>query len=129
MALRLACDAADTFASVSAYAGASPTEFGQACSPSRAIGVGVFHGADDLVVSPALGEEARDEWVARNGCAPIPVSVPVSDGELLRYTPCEAGVEVWWRLYPGQGHLWPTGERGEEILNRMWAFFAANPRP
>jgi polyhydroxybutyrate depolymerase len=129
MAQRLACDAGDVFASVTEYAGNSPDRFGSQCRPGRAIGVGLFQGDSDPLVSQASAEASRDEWVARNGCSTTPVSESPPEGVLLRYTGCDGGVEVLWRLYSGQGHLWPKGARGEDMRSRMWAFLTAHPLP
>lgn len=126
MSQRLACDATDRFAAVVEYAGPSPTIFG-ACNPARPVAVGLFQGEADPIVPHASGLAARDEWVARNACSSTPVSEPVTDGTLLRYTGCAGGVEVLWRSYPGQDHGWPTGTRGDDQRNRMWAFLQAHP--
>lgn len=129
MAQRVGCDAPDVFASATEYAGGSPDNLFSGCSPGRGVGVGLFHGDADRVVSPSQGMTARDRWVARNECAPIPTTEPVADGTFLRYTGCRDGVEVWWRLYAGQGHSWPTGARQQDMLSTMWAFFQAHPAP
>jgi polyhydroxybutyrate depolymerase len=129
MAQRLACDAPDVFAAVTEYAGGSPQSFGTPCQPSRGVSVGLFHGDADVVVSPAFAERARDQWVARDGCAPASTSDSVPEGVLLRWHGCRDDAEVIWRSYPGQSHLWPTGVRGDDIRSRMWAFLTAHPRP
>jgi polyhydroxybutyrate depolymerase len=129
MSQRLACDAPDLFASAAEYAGGRPDAFGKPCNPSRGIGVALFHGDADFVVAPQMGIQARDGWVSRLTCNPTPSSEPTGDGQLLRYTGCRDGVQVVWRSYPGQSHLWPTGARQQDILNRMWAHFQAHPLP
>ena len=129
MAQRLACDAADLFASVAEYAGGPPDSFMNACAPSRGIGVALFHGEADFVVPAAWGAQARDGWVSRLACGATPTSEATGDGTLLRYAGCRDGVEVVWRSYPGQSHLWPTGARQQDILSGMWAHFVAHPKP
>jgi polyhydroxybutyrate depolymerase len=129
MSQRVACDAADLFASAAEYAGGAPDGLNYPCVPSRGIGVALFHGDWDTVVPEPLGVQARDGWVARETCNPAPLSEPVSEGQLLRYTGCRDGVEVTWRTYPAQTHLWPTGARQQDILDRMWAFFGAHRLP
>jgi polyhydroxybutyrate depolymerase len=129
MAQRLACDAPNVFASVTGYAGGSPNAFGGSCRPSRGVSVGLFHGDADFVVPLSAGQQARDEWVARNRCAPTPTNETVSEGLLQRWSGCADGAEVLWRTYPGQSHAWPQGDRGDDIRSRMWAFLAAHPRP
>src|SRR4051794_18526749 len=129
MAQRLACDAPDVFASVTEYAGGSPEAFGSPCAPSRGVAVGLFHGDADFVVQPSWGQQARDEWVTRDACAPTPATEAVSEGVLLRWSGCRDGAEVIWRTYPGQSHLWPQGARGDDIRTRMWSFLTARPKP
>ena len=129
MAQRVACDAPDLFASATEYAGGPPDAFNYPCNPSRGIAVALFHGDADFVVPEAWGAQARDGWVSRLTCNPAPSSEATADGQLLRYTGCRDGVEVLWRTYPNQSHLWPTGARQQDILDRMWAFFNAHPLP
>jgi polyhydroxybutyrate depolymerase len=129
MSQRLACDAADRFAAVVEYAGGSPTQWGGPCTPSRPVGVGLFHGEADPTVPAARGRDSRDQWIARNGCSTTPSLEPVGDGTLERYTGCGAAVEVWWRSYPDQGHGWPAGARGADQRDRMWAFLTAHTLP
>jgi polyhydroxybutyrate depolymerase len=129
MAQRLACDAPDVFASVTEYAGGSPEAFGSPCRPSRGVSVGLFQGDADFVVPPSSGQKARDEWVARDRCSLGPTSQSVSEGVLLRWSGCANGADVIWRTYPGQGHLWPQGRRGDDIRSRMWTFLGAHRRP
>src|SRR6266480_7970801 len=105
MAQRVACDAADLFASATEYAGGPPDSFFYPCNPSRGIGVGLFHGDADFVVPEALGVRARDGWVSREACNPTPASEATSEGQLLRYEGCRDGVQVVWRTYPNQTHL------------------------
>jgi polyhydroxybutyrate depolymerase len=129
MAQRVACDAADLFASAAEYAGGPPDAFMYPCAPSRGIGVALFHGEADFVVPHAWGVQARDGWVSRLTCNATPASEATGDGTLLRYAGCRDGVQVVWRSYPGQSHLWPTGARQQDILDRMWAHFTAHPMP
>ncbi|AXQ28733.1 hypothetical protein D0B54_08575 [Solimonas sp. K1W22B-7] len=129
MAQRAACEAEDVFASATSWAGGPPTLFG-ACNLSRPVAVALFHGEADTTVSPtAMGMVTRDEWVARNGCNTTPVVEGPSEGTLLRYVGCGAGVEVLWRTYPGQTHDYPTGARLTDLHDRMWAFHQAHQLP
>jgi polyhydroxybutyrate depolymerase len=119
---RLGCDAADLFAAVAPYAGGSPDTFGSACTPSQPVAVGQFHGSSDMVVPIAWGQAARDGWISRLACPTPPASESAPFGPLEHYRPCVGGVEVLWRIYNGQGHLWPTGAVRDDILARMWTF-------
>jgi polyhydroxybutyrate depolymerase len=129
MSLRLACDAADVFASVTSYAGSDPTliDGGGPCSPSRAIGIGIFSGAFDFISVVPINQHARDQWRTRNGCPASPQTEQVVFAAET-YGPCNGGVYVVYRLY-AQSHNWPVGADATDILNRMWALYQANPLP
>lgn len=129
LAQRLACDASDVIASVTAYAGGPTTLGGFGCDLARPVAVGLFHGESDRLVATGLGRQSRDQWVDRNGCDPVPEPLPENDGTFERYAPCDADVVVTWRSYPGQRHLWPTGARNQQMQDQMWALFAAHPLP
>ncbi len=129
LAQRLACDANDVVASVAAYAGGPTTLGGFGCTLERPVAVGLWHGADDRLVATSLGRTSRDQWVGRDGCAATPQTVPSTDGTRLRYTPCAAGVTVWWHEYPGQRHGWPTGTRASSMRSEMWSLFDGNRLP
>jgi polyhydroxybutyrate depolymerase len=129
-AQRLACDVSDVFASVTEYAGSDPTFLGSApCSAKRPVAVGMFQGDLDPVVPAVWAQNDRDAWVTRLHCSAAPTVAPVSDGTVDRYGGCAGGVEVLWRLYAGQGHLWPTGARSEDIKTTMWNFLSRYPLP
>jgi polyhydroxybutyrate depolymerase len=129
-AQRLACDASDVFASVTEYAGADPTFHGSSpCSLKRPVAVGMFQGDMDPLVPALVAQNDRDAWVARLHCGATPTAVPVPDGTLDRYLGCTGGVEVLWRLYAAQGHLWPTGARSNDIKTTMWDFLSRYPLP
>lgn len=128
-AQRLACDAPDVFASVTAYAGGNPERVGAPCSPARPVAVGLFHGSADTVVTVQQGRASRDAWVGRLSCGRVPDTEPVGDGVAERYEGCAAGVAVTWREYAGQQHAWPAEPRRSDMLARMWAFYERFPRP
>jgi polyhydroxybutyrate depolymerase len=120
---RLGCDAADLFAAVAPYAGGDPGTFNSACTPSQPVAVGQFHGSADFVVPLSWGQAARDAWISRLSCSTTPTSQADPYGPLQHYGGCNGGVEVLWRVYNGQGHLWPTGAMRDDILAKMWGFF------
>ncbi len=138
MALRLACDAADLFASVHAHAGGaplnpSPTAWtGSDCTPSRPIGLAITQAiADPLSAYPA-GVLTRNNWLTRNGCPTTGTAEPGVLVEAITYKPCAAGVEVLWRVYP-QSHHWPVNHPfaadADDIHNRVLGLFERNPLP
>ncbi len=128
MSQRLACAAADTFASVTSYGGGTPTlaGFATGCSPSRPISVGLFAGQFDFTYA-GLGQNTT-EWRAVDGCGATPVSTSDSYGSTKTYS-CAAGTKVVSRVVSFTSHNWPFGAQAEDQRNRMWAFFQANPRP
>lgn len=129
MSLRLACDAPDVFASVTSYAGSDPTliDGGGPCTPSRPIGIGIFSGAFDFISIVPINDHARQQWVNRNGCPTTPQTEPVL-GRAETYAPCDGGVQVVQRLYL-QSHNWPVGSDAQDMRDRMWRLYEANPLP
>lgn len=123
MAQRMACDADDVVASVSEYAGGSPTLFPEwgGCNPSRDIAVFLYHGTADGIVNVSLGRASRDQWIARNGCdVPPSMTLTEADGHSDVHANCDGNVLVTWREFAGQNHLWPSNSN---IESAMWSQF------
>jgi polyhydroxybutyrate depolymerase len=125
-AQRLACDAADVFAAVTSFAGGSPDDQDR-CVLSRPISVALFHGEDDAIIPIRAGTQSRNGWVERLGCDPTPIDDPAEDGASQRYSRCDGGVEVLWRVYPGQDHYPPSEPRRSEMVDEMWRFLDRFP--
>lgn len=125
---RMACDAGDLVRASTEYAGGPLTLVGGVCTPRRPISIGLFHGVDDRLVVIPLGRTSRDQWVQRDGCGPAR-DQGGADGTRTRFEPCRDGVQVTWHEYPGQNHLWPTGERRTQMIDEMWQLFDAAPAP
>ena len=138
MALRVACDAPDLFASIHAHAGGdpiipSPTAWtGSACTPSRPIALALTQGIADPASAYPAGLVTRNNWLARNGC---PTTGSRESGvlvEAITYKPCAGGVEMLWRVYP-QTHNWPVNQPlandANDIHDRVWGLFMRNPLP
>ncbi|MCP4327994.1 MAG: alpha/beta fold hydrolase [Alphaproteobacteria bacterium] len=130
MALRLACEAADTFAAVAALTASFPMAMADRCDPIRPLPVMLINGTDDPIFPYGggtigfgrrkLGEvrstpETVARWVVLNGClgpAKI-VALPDTDRDddsrvvVERYLPCRAGTEVTLYRVEGGGHTWP----------------------
>lgn len=128
MSQRVACDGADTFASVTSYAGGTPQAAGLAapCTPSRPIAVGMFAGQLDFTYA-GLAQNTT-EWAGIDGCDPAPVHTTDAYGSQDRYR-CANGTEVLSRVVNVTSHNWPSGAQGADQRSRMWAFFQAHPRP
>ncbi len=152
---RLACEMADTFASIAPVAGVLGID-PSACKPSRPIAVLDVHGTLDTVVpyaggmpilaidlGPVLGFRSVPDtirfWQQRNGCTGAPTTVfQKDDATCTRYGACEAGVEVVHCAIEGGGHTWPGGapvwwfgktSTAMSATDMMVAFFKAHPMP
>ncbi|MEC3915627.1 alpha/beta hydrolase family esterase [Nocardia sp. CDC160] len=141
MAHRLACDAGDVFASVAAYeapwfptgvnlAGPMDGDFRlfTGCAPKRPISVGVFEAALDF--NYWLNPSMHTEWVNRNHCGPnrIPDTGAQPTTEGTRWTDCDGGTEVLWRVYVLGIHQ-PPFWLAPDMLDRTWQLFRDNPLP
>lgn len=128
MSQRAACDAADLFASVSSYAGGTPTLGGAAapCRPSRSISVALVVGMlDPAYTGLALN---TSEWRGYDACDATPARTSDTYGMTDTYS-CAAGTEVISRSLFASSHEWPSGAAGEDQRNRLWTFYEANRRP
>lgn len=128
MSQRMACAAADVFASSSSYGGGTPTLAGFAtpCAPSRPISVALFAGQWDFTYAGL--EQNAGEWRTVDACGATPVHTTDAYGSTDTYA-CAAGTQVVARVVNFTSHNWPSGAQGEDQRNRMWAFFTANPKP
>ena len=130
MSLRLACEAADTFAAAAPIIASLPADLD--CQPSDPISILVMNGMEDPLVPweggqvhfyrQELGEALSTPdtvafWVSENGCDPTPVSewLPDNDiGDKTRikkevYSKCDAQTSVVLFSVEGGGHTWPGG--------------------
>ena len=127
MSQRVACNAADKFASVTSYGGGTPAFPGSAgCTPSRPISVGLFAGQWDFTYA-GLGQNTS-QWVGINGCGATPVKTTDQYGTTSTYS-CAAGTAVLSRVVKNTSHNWPFGAQAEDQRSRMWSFLMANPKP
>jgi polyhydroxybutyrate depolymerase len=128
MSQRVACAAADKFASATSYGGGTPTlaGFATGCNPSRPISVGLFAGQWDFTYA-GLAQNAS-EWRAVNSCAATPTHTNDAYGSTDAYS-CAVGTTVLARVVSLTSHNWPSGDAGQDQRNRMWAFMSANPLP
>jgi polyhydroxybutyrate depolymerase len=126
MSQRVACDAADVFASASSYAGGTPTlsGFGTPCRPTRPISVMLLAGQWDPVWFGLA--QNTSEWRAVNGCSSTATRSTDQYGSTDTYA-CQSGTSVVTRTVNNTGHEWPSGAVGADQRARMWAFFTANP--
>lgn len=150
MALRLACDAADVFASVSSLAGPFYTDTAS-CKPSAPVAVQLFHGTNDKVVPydggllpiaaptnpPTLGvARTASFFTASNGCKAagedagardLDLARPDDETRVTRWNGCRdgAGVELW--TVAGMGH---APSRPSPAWPRyFYGFLSSHPKP
>ncbi|WP_374407772.1 PHB depolymerase family esterase [Pelagerythrobacter sp.] len=132
----LGCVAADRFAAIAPVVGLragnplpdDPQRPDPAtCTPSRAMPVYAFAGADDTVNPVAGGgagywqypmDAALARWAEIDGCREEPETVAVSDTiEERRYARCDGQARVVGRVVAGRGHEWVADNEA------MWMFF------
>jgi polyhydroxybutyrate depolymerase len=133
MSMKLACEAADIFASISYGAFDLMPDEDWACTPSRPIATLAFRSTGDPIVgyngardtippngNPNLvtfigAENNLQKWGALNGCTGTPVDM---GGGCKYFTQCAAGVEVGLCTKQGGGHDWMDPSVGWEFLKR-----------
>jgi polyhydroxybutyrate depolymerase len=116
----IGCEMADVFRAIAPMAGGLPSAEHDysGCNQvnSHPIAVWMSHGASDLVVPIADGENARDLFVARNQCQSQTTAVTPSP--CVAYQGCAAGYPVHWCEFAG-GHAAPTFASAA-----IWDFFS-----
>jgi poly(3-hydroxybutyrate) depolymerase len=105
------CKMADTFRAIAPMSGALAT-----CEGSAAIPYWASHGTEDGTITLDRGEEARDEFVSRNGCDNT--TMPTTPEGCVAYQGCDEGYPVVF--CPFEGVHVPAPFAGPAI----WAFFA-----
>jgi polyhydroxybutyrate depolymerase len=89
----------------------------------------LFHGMSDGLIPVACGTEARERWVARNGCSAEVDSVAVMGGHCEYSKGCPADGQVALCLFDGMDHGWAGGQGSygfpeyESASELGWAFF------
>ncbi len=102
--------------------------YADAC-PAGPIPVMIWHGTADTTVEPSCGPNARDVWVARNGCQPTFDTVQVANGTCEWHQGCPPGAQVVLCMMSDMPHQWSggTGLIGapgyENASEMMWTFF------
>jgi polyhydroxybutyrate depolymerase len=137
MSMKLACDAADMFASIAYSAFDSMPDEDWACHPLRPIATLAFRSTGDPIVPYAgavdtippngnpnlvtfIGAEANlTKWGMLDGCTGTPEAVGTG---CRYYRQCSAGVEVGLCTKQGGGHDYMDAAAG-------WAFMKQHPMP
>ena len=150
MSFVLACELAEWVAAAGIVAGGI-VEPPTGCKPARPVPLIAFHGTDDGIV-PWDGSEWfgpirlqgfpqwTGAWAERNGCAPTPVTAPVTTHVHRKaYGDCRDDADVHLYVVEGGGHTWPGGEALPRFIaghttdeidatRTMWNFFQAHSR-
>jgi polyhydroxybutyrate depolymerase len=69
----------------------------------------IFHGTADPVIAEMCGTQARDYWVAKNGCSTDFMDAGVEGGDCEYSAGCPADGQVALCLFNGLGHAWAGG--------------------
>ncbi len=98
------------------------------CPAKNPKPVMIWHGTTDTTVSVSCGADARDKWVARNGCDTAFDSVDIKGGKCEWHRGCPEGAQVVYCSVSG-GHQWSGGSgligaTGTESASELiWKFF------
>jgi poly(3-hydroxybutyrate) depolymerase len=121
------CAHSDRVRAVAAHSGGTYTG---SCDRSP-MPVLIVHGSADGLINLECGTQARDEWVARNGCSSEFDIVPVAGGGCQEHRDCPAGGQVTLCVFNGMAHGWAGGSgiygggtSYEDATRLVWDFFA-----
>lgn len=149
MALRLACDAADTFAAVVSFAGPVGDK-DTGCTPSASVSVRLLHGTADPIVPYAGGKildgidphhgsvsairGVFERWGNALACDSVEQlpgaldfdrSVPGAETRVAHYAHCRDGAAVELFTMTGTGHVPPLAT---SFATSTWEFLSAHAR-
>ena len=112
----LSCQRGDEIRGVASIAGG---QGGSGCTGK--VAALLIHDANDSVVGIATSEQARDRYLAENGCALT--TTPYDPAPCVRYDGCEAGLPVVWCQTTGQDHSRQDGLSAPAF----WGFLSTLP--
>ncbi len=113
MTHRLACLHGDKLRGVATIAGGQP---GQSCTGN--VGALLIHDLNDNTVNISASEGARDNHLARNGCASPPSSSPTDHPPCVEYAGCAPETPVVWCQTTGKDH-----DRQDALASPIFASF------
>lgn len=148
MSIRLACDAAETFAAIAPVASSMPEELKPNCAPTKPISVLEIQGTADPLVPYNGGEikgiagrstadrgvllSANDSfsfWTSFDKCSSPAKEIKLIDTDPndgtssteSLYETCTANTQVGLITVTGGGHTWPGGKQylGERLVGKV----------
>jgi polyhydroxybutyrate depolymerase len=133
MAYRMACDHADTIASIVVLAGAAASD-ASTCTPSQPVNVLHMHGSADDTVLYSVAMPSVMQWAQHDGCAATMTPGPNLDidndagAETTTATadgcPADGQVELWTLV--GAGHI---PGLNPDFSSMILAYMADHSRP
>ena len=162
MSHRLGCELSAKIAAIAPVAGNVPEKMKPSWSPLRPLSVLIINGTDDPLVPWNGGDvtfltlkrgrvisvaDTIKFWVAKDGCAAVPVTYQLPDTEsgdgttttMESYKGCNWEAEVVLYTVKGGGHTWPGGLQymSESLIGKtsrdfnatatIWQFFKHHP--
>lgn len=109
----IGCALGERFRAIAPYAGSLWSGCEDGTEPVAYLGT---HGVQDSVVGIDAGRQARDEFIARNGCSTM--TMPYGSNGCVEYQGCTEGNPLVWCEYSGD-HGWPNFSTDE-----VWDFFS-----
>lgn len=109
MSNAIGCQLGDTFRAVAPMAGSLWSGCAESANKVAAI---LIHSRNDKVVEYPFGEEARDKYLARNGCSQA--TAKLGSNGCVEYQGCSSAYPVAWCGYDGGAH-WPPDFAAQEI--------------
>ncbi len=123
----IGCQRPDLVRAIAPHSGGGPPP-----SCAGPVPVLILHGTADALIAPACGTEARDAWLAHNGCDATFVETAVAGGTCQVHD-CPAGAQVTLCTFDGMSHGWAGhvysiyggGASYADATKLVWDFFAA----
>jgi len=121
---RIACELSNRIAAFASVSGLMTDSALTFCHSSRDIPILQFHGTKDPIVKyngikhQSLSvEQTLNVWIMRNHCITPGDTIHMpniclsdhSTVDLIKYTSCSNGSEIWFYKIYGGGHTWPGG--------------------
>lgn len=123
----IGCNRPDLVRGIAPHSGGGPPA-GCQSGPMPAL---ILHGTLDSLIWYMCGQQARDAWVAHNGCSSQVDVVPVKGGSCEWSRGCPPGGQVTFCHFEGMDHGWAgaTGKDGggtqyADASRIVWEFFS-----